>query len=86
VAGWFAENRHVVLFWKLPGKRECDILLEWMFERTCDAYKSHKYSPTDRGGWCVALFHLASFAGLHWALLTLLLSVDAVASFALPSY
>jgi hypothetical protein len=34
VGGCFAENRHVVFFWKLPGKGACDVLLEWMLERT----------------------------------------------------
>ena len=24
----FAENRHMVFIWKLPGKRACDVLLE----------------------------------------------------------
>jgi hypothetical protein len=33
--GCFAENRHMVFFWKLPGKRACDVLLEWILERTC---------------------------------------------------
>ena len=32
----FAENRHVVYFWKLPGKRACDVLFEKTLERTCD--------------------------------------------------
>ena len=27
---------HVVFFWKKPGKRTCDILLELMLERTYD--------------------------------------------------
>lgn len=26
----FCENRHMVFFWKLPGKGTCDVLLEWM--------------------------------------------------------
>ena len=30
--GCFAENRYV-LFWKLPGERSCDILLEQKLER-----------------------------------------------------
>ena len=28
----FAENIHVVFFWKLPGKRACDVFLEWILE------------------------------------------------------
>jgi hypothetical protein len=30
----FAENRHVVFFWKQPGKRAWDVLLEQMLQRT----------------------------------------------------
>jgi hypothetical protein len=30
----FAENRDIVFFWKLPGKRAWDILLKRMLERT----------------------------------------------------
>lgn len=33
--GHFAKNRHVVFFWKLPGKRVCDVLLEQTLEKTC---------------------------------------------------
>lgn len=32
----FAENRHVVFFWKQPGKWVCDVLLKWILERTHD--------------------------------------------------
>ena len=28
----FAEIRHAVFFWKLPGERACDVLLEWTLE------------------------------------------------------
>ena len=37
--GCFAENRHVVFFWKLSGERACDVLLEQMLERACDVWK-----------------------------------------------
>jgi hypothetical protein len=37
----------VVFFWKLPGKGECDVLLEQTLERTCDVGKEYKYNPTD---------------------------------------
>jgi hypothetical protein len=47
VGGCFGENRHVVFFWKLPGERACDVLLEWMLERTCDVRKGYKYNPRD---------------------------------------
>jgi hypothetical protein len=42
----FAENRCVVFFWKLPGERACDVLLEQMFERTWDVWKEYKSNPT----------------------------------------
>jgi hypothetical protein len=32
--GCFAESRHSVFFWKLPGKGAYDVLLERMLERT----------------------------------------------------
>ena len=71
----FAENRHVVFFWKLPGKRACDVLLEQMLERTHDVWKGYKYNPTDSGPCCVTLIWHATLcwfslgfadAGLHW--------------------
>ena len=34
--GCYAENRHMVFFWKLPGKRACNVWLE----RKCDVWKS----------------------------------------------
>ena len=46
---YFAENRHMVVFWELPGKKACDILLEWMLERTHVVWNGYKYSPTDSG-------------------------------------
>jgi hypothetical protein len=45
-------------------------LLEWTLERTSDAWKVHKYNPTDNNaGWYWFISPL--FAGLHWALLML---------------
>ena len=38
--GCFAENRHLVFSWKLPGERACDVWLEGMFKRTRDVSKS----------------------------------------------
>lgn len=52
MTGCFAENRHVMFLWKLPGERACDVLLEWMLERTCDVWKWDKYNPTDSGPCC----------------------------------
>jgi hypothetical protein len=45
----FAEIRHAVFFWKLPGERACDVLLEWTLERTRDVCKGYKCNPTDSG-------------------------------------
>ena len=47
MGAYFAESRHVMFFWKLPGKRACDVLLEQMLERACDACKGYKYNPRD---------------------------------------
>ena len=46
--GCFSENRHVVFFRKLPGKRACDVFPGVRLERTCDVWKK-KYGPTDSG-------------------------------------
>lgn len=69
----FVENIHVEFFWKLPGKRACDVLLERRLERTCDVWKVYKYNPVDSG-----LF-LPLIAGLHWSLLTLVFADDSLA-------
>jgi hypothetical protein len=29
-------RKNVVFFWRLPGERSCDILLEQMSEKTCE--------------------------------------------------
>ena len=66
--GYFAENRHMVFFWKLPGKRACDVLLEWTLERT-HVWKGFKYNPT-HSSWCcgtdLPLTLLLVFFGLCW--------------------
>ena len=41
------ENRRGVFFWKLPGERAFDVLLEQMPKKTCDVWK--KYNTTDSG-------------------------------------
>ena len=64
MGGCFAENRHVVFFWKLPGKMTCNVLLERMLKRTCGVWEGYKSNPTDRGLPCVVLVHLATFADL----------------------
>jgi hypothetical protein len=56
----FAENRYVVFFWQLLGKRACDIFIEWMLESTCDIWKGYKYNSTDSKQCCVALVPLAT--------------------------
>jgi hypothetical protein len=69
MGGCFPENRHVVFFLKFPGKRACDVLLEWTFERTHDVWKGYKHNPTDSGPCCVALVGLAT---LCWSSLSTL--------------
>lgn len=58
--GWFAQNRPVMFFWKLPGQRSCDVLLEWMLDRTPDVGKviTITQQTVDNP---VALVHLAFF-------------------------
>jgi hypothetical protein len=41
-------NRDMVFFWKQPGQRACDVLLEQLLERTYDVWKGYKCNPTDR--------------------------------------
>lgn len=53
--GRFAENRHVVDFWKLPMKRPWDVLLDWTLGRTRDVWEGSDCNPTDSGGCCMAL-------------------------------
>jgi hypothetical protein len=71
----FAENRHMVFFWKLSEKGACDVLLERTLKKTHDVWKGYKYNPTDRCHCWVVLVqpgHLCwsalSFtdAGLRW--------------------
>jgi hypothetical protein len=61
MGGCFVKNKHMVPFWKLPGERACDVLLERMLERTHDVWKGHKYNPTYGGRCCVVLVRLATF-------------------------
>ena len=60
MGGCFPENRQVVLFWKQPGKRPCDVFLEQILERSRDIWKGYKYNPTDSGRHCMVLFCLAT--------------------------
>jgi hypothetical protein len=48
----------VVFSWKLPGNRACDVMLQWMLERTRGVWKGYKYNPTK---WTTqALVHAAT--------------------------
>jgi hypothetical protein len=47
--GCFAENRYIMFFLKLSGKGACDVLLEWMLERTRDVWKGYRYIPINNG-------------------------------------
>lgn len=49
VRGCFAENRHLMFFWRQPGKGACDIMLEGLCERACDVRKGYKYNSMDSG-------------------------------------
>ena len=64
---------HVVFFWKQPGKRACDGLLECTLARTCDVGKSIIITrkTVDDAVWY--WFALPFFAGHCWALLMLVL-------------
>jgi hypothetical protein len=74
--GCFAENRSMVFFWKLTGKRACDILLDQTLERTCDVWEGYQFNLTESGQCCVALVCLGTFC---WSLLTLFFFDGAVA-------
>ena len=59
--GYFAEadiwedvllRTDVMFSRKQPGKRACDVWLEWMLERICGMWKGYKYNPTDSGQLC----------------------------------
>ena len=69
--GCFAENRHMVFFWKLPGERAFDVLLEWILERTHYAWEEYKYNQTvDSALICNATLYWSSLGltdtGVHW--------------------
>lgn len=61
----FAEDRHVVLFWRQPGKEAWDVLLEQMLERTRDIWKGYKDNQwtVDDARWY--WFTLPFFVGNH---------------------
>lgn len=63
MSGYFAESRHVVFLWKLPGKRACDILLEFILEWIHEVWKGYKYNPTDSGWIVETLVCLTSLCG-----------------------
>lgn len=44
--GYFAEIRHGVFFWKLPGKTAYDVLVQLILEKACNIWKVCKYNPT----------------------------------------
>ena len=65
-------DKHMVFFWKLPRERACDVLLEWMLERTHDVWKEYKCNSQTVGDTVWHWFTLPLFIGLCWALLMLL--------------
>jgi hypothetical protein len=61
--GCFAENRHMVLFCKLPYERSCEVLLEQTFERTGDILKKDIYNQKT----VVKVLALVCLATLCWS-------------------
>lgn len=49
MGGRFVKNRHVVIFWRQPGKGACDALLEQMLEKTTDVWEGYKHNPMVSG-------------------------------------
>jgi hypothetical protein len=42
VGGYIAEDRHVMFFWKQPGKKgACNVFLEQMLKRKWDVWKGY---------------------------------------------
>lgn len=86
VRGCLAENRLMVVFWKLSGERACDVLLGQTLKRTCDVWKGCKHNPTDSGQCFQHWFVLQLFTGLCWSLLMLVFTdntrVDSLLIFA----
>lgn len=72
MGAYFAESRHVVVFWKLPGTRACDTLLERTLERTHGVWKGYTYNPADGAGDALALVHLVTLSCCLRALLVML--------------
>ena len=64
MGGRFAENRHVVFFWKLPGKGACGVLPEQMLERTRDVREGYNYNPMAEDHTVWHSFTLPRFAGV----------------------
>jgi hypothetical protein len=64
---FWVRTEHVVFFWKLPGERARDGMLDRMLARTHDVWKEYKYNLTD-SGWCSGIgspYHsLLIFIGL----------------------
>jgi hypothetical protein len=63
--GCFSENRHVVSFWKLPGERASDALLDQTLERPMMCGKGINITQETVDN-TLALVHLAT---LCWSLL-----------------
>lgn len=71
MGGCIARNRHVVHFWRQPGKGQGHVLLKQMLERTIDVWKEYKHNPVV-SGWCrMVLAHLAILGWSSMGLLSL---------------
>ena len=71
------ENRHVVFFWKPPGKGVRGVL--YMLERAWEVWEGFKDSPMDSGLHCVVLVCLATLCWSSLGFVDLVFTDDAVA-------
>lgn len=73
--GCFAENRHVIVFWNLPGERACNVSLDWTLKRTYDVWKVCKYNSTHSEQYSGISSGSQGFIWLcwSWSFLTVLL-------------
>ena len=63
MGGCFAENRHVVVYWKQLGKEAYDVLLERTLERAHDVWKGINITQQTVDDTVWYWFTLPLFAG-----------------------
>ena len=74
----FRENRHVMLFWRQPGKGLCDALLEQLLERALMSGKGISITQQTVDNALRYWYSLPFFAGHCWALLMLVFTNSTV--------